>query len=44
MNGLAYTFGDDGQSGDGGEEDDEDIDKQLRREIRAVKDGMDLVM
>ena len=24
--------------------DDEDIDKQLRREIRAVKDGMDLVM
>lgn len=25
-------------------EDDEDIDRQLRREIRAVKNGMDLVM
>ena len=44
VNGLAYSFGDDGQSGDGGEDDDDDIDKQLRREIRAVKDGQVLVM
>ena len=44
VNGLAFTFGDDGQTGDSGEDDDDDIDKELRRQERAVKDGQVLVM
>ncbi len=26
------------------DDDDEDVDKELRREIKAVKDGINLVM
>lgn len=44
VNSLAYTFGDDGEPDGCGEDDGDDIDRQLRREIRAVKNGMDLVM